>query len=104
MFRWHSRRVLPAVDAAIHAILDGKVPPASLSGDQGHYKVGEISSAPESAACAKITFRDRLMFAVLAKPMTFAALLLFSAAHSGAPQSRIEDRTTKSRSKELKKR
>jgi hypothetical protein len=35
--------VLPAVDAAIHAILDGKVPPASLSGDQGHYKVGEIS-------------------------------------------------------------
>jgi glyoxylase-like metal-dependent hydrolase (beta-lactamase superfamily II) len=35
--------VLPAVDAAIHAILDGKVPPASLLGDQGHYKVGEIS-------------------------------------------------------------
>lgn len=42
------------------------------------------------------------MFAVLVKPVTLATLLLFSAAHSGAPQSRIEDRTTKSRSKELK--
>jgi hypothetical protein len=35
--------VLPAVDAAIHAILDGKVQPALVSGDQAHYKVGEIA-------------------------------------------------------------
>jgi hypothetical protein len=40
------------------------------------------------------------MFAVLAKPVGCAVLLLLSAAHGGAPQSRIEDRTAKAGNKE----
>ena len=35
--------VLLAVDAAIHAVLDGKVAPTVIKGDQAFYHVGEIS-------------------------------------------------------------
>jgi glyoxylase-like metal-dependent hydrolase (beta-lactamase superfamily II) len=35
--------VLLALEEAIHAVLDGKVAPKSVSGDQAHYQIGEIS-------------------------------------------------------------
>jgi hypothetical protein len=34
---------LAELDAAIRAVLDGKVPPKSANGDQAFYQVGEIS-------------------------------------------------------------
>ena len=35
--------VLPQLDVAIHSVLDGKVQPQSVNGDQAIYQVGEIS-------------------------------------------------------------